>query len=134
MYIFKILLKIILLLSMAYVIGTERAHAGKVIGFRSTAILLLGSFLYTHIALQVGGDVTRIIAQVITGISFVGAGIIFKKDDKDIHNLTTAILVWTLSSVGIMVGLSMIVEAIVITLIILAVLAYKPTTNDNNGS
>lgn len=128
------MLKILLLLVLAYMIGTERAHAGKVIGFRSTAILLLGSFMYTHIALQVGGDVTRIIAQVITGISFVGAGIIFKKDDKDIHNLTTAILVWTLSSVGILVGLSLYVEAIVISLILLAVLAYKPKESDSHSS
>lgn len=128
------MLKILLLLVLAYMIGTERAHAGKVIGFRSTAILLLGSFMYTHIALQVGGDVTRIIAQVITGISFVGAGIIFKKDDKDIHNLTTAILVWTLSSVGILVGLAMWGEAIVISLILLAVLAYKPKDSDSHSS
>lgn len=128
------MLKILLLLVLAYMIGTERAHAGKVIGFRSTAILLLGSFMYTHIALQVGGDVTRIIAQVITGISFVGAGIIFKKDDKDIHNLTTAILVWTLSSVGILVGLAMWKEAIVISLILLAVLAYKPKDSDSHSS
>lgn len=128
------MLKILLLLVLAYMIGTERAHAGKVIGFRSTAILLLGSFMYTHIALQVGGDVTRIIAQVITGISFVGAGIIFKKDDKDIHNLTTAILVWTLSSVGILVGLSLYGEAIVISLILLAVLAYKPKDSDSHSS
>lgn len=128
------MLKILLLLVLAYMIGTERAHAGKVIGFRSTAILLLGSFMYTHIALQVGGDVTRIIAQVITGISFVGAGIIFKKDDKDIHNLTTAILVWTLSSVGILVGLSLYGEAIVISLILLAVLAYKPKESDSHSS
>lgn len=128
------MLKILLLLVLAYMIGTERAHAGKVIGFRSTAILLLGSFMYTHIALQVGGDVTRIIAQVITGISFVGAGIIFKKDDKDIHNLTTAILVWTLSSVGILIGLAMWKEAIVISLILLAVLAYKPKDSDSHSS
>lgn len=128
------MLKILLLLVLAYMIGTERAHAGKVIGFRSTAILLLGSFMYTHIALQVGGDVTRIIAQVITGISFVGAGIIFKKDDKDIHNLTTAILVWTLSSVGILVGLSLYGEAIVISLVLLAVLAYKPKDSDSHSS
>lgn len=128
------MLKILLLLVLAYMIGTERAHAGKVIGFRSTAILLLGSFMYTHIALQVGGDVTRIIAQVITGISFVGAGIIFKKDDKDIHNLTTAILVWTLSSVGILVGLAMWGEAIVISLVLLAVLAYKPKDSDSHSS
>ncbi len=58
----------------------------------------------------------------MTGVGFIGAGIIFKKGEKDIINLTTAILVWTVAALGVLVGLGLRVEAIVATLVVFLVL------------
>ena len=128
------LAKILLVLSIAYIIGTERAREGKVIGFRSTAILIFGAFMYTTLALRVGGDVTRIIGQIMTGIGFLGAGVIFKSDQKDIHNITTSILIWVLPVIGMLIGLSCIFEAIVGALVLLLLLIYRPSSHVDNSS
>ena len=55
-------------------------------------------------------------------MALLGAGIIFKKGEKDIINLTTAILVWTVAALGVLVGLGLRVEAIVATLVVFLVL------------
>ncbi|GAB4243240.1 MAG: hypothetical protein Kow0027_02190 [Saprospiraceae bacterium] len=56
------------------------------------------------------GDVTRIIGQIVTGVGFIGGGIIFKKG-ADVHGLTTAATVWCSSAIGSMAGAGMITEA-----------------------
>ena len=91
-------------------------------GERSTIILIVGSYLFTYASLRCGVDHSRVIAQIVTGVGFIGAGIIFKKGEKDIINLTTAILVWTVAALGVLVGLGLRVEAIVATLVVFLVL------------
>ncbi|MBQ5518083.1 MAG: MgtC/SapB family protein, partial [Bacteroidales bacterium] len=88
----------------------------------STIILIVGSYLFTYASLRCGVDHSRVIAQIVTGVGFIGAGIIFKKGEKDIINLTTAILVWTVAALGVLVGLGLRVEAIVATLVVFLVL------------
>lgn len=81
--------------------------------------------MYTHVSTLIGGDPARIIAQIVTGVGFIGAGMIFKHDYRSIYNLTTAILVWTLSAVGVLLGLNFRLEAIVTALIIFFILSFK---------
>jgi putative Mg2+ transporter-C (MgtC) family protein len=107
------------------VIALALIVTGVVIGFRSISLILLGSFMYTHISTLIGGDPARIIAQIVTGVGFIGAGMIFKHDSRSIFNLTTAILVWTLSAVGVLLGLNYRLEAIVTALIIFFILSFK---------
>jgi putative Mg2+ transporter-C (MgtC) family protein len=109
---------------IAGVIGNERANSGKAIGFRSIALVMLGAYVFTYLSTGENGVLDyHVIAQIVTGISFVGAGLIFK--DNDVHNLTTAILVWTMASVGVLMGLDKIIEAIVISVLIFLILSYK---------
>ena len=107
---------------IGWVVGHERHEAGKTMGERSTIILIVGSYLFTYASLRCGVDHSRVIAQIVTGVGFIGAGIIFKKGEKDIINLTTAILVWTVAALGVLVGLGLRVEAIVATLVVFLVL------------
>ena len=65
------------------------------------------------------------IAQIVTGVGFIGAGIIFKKGEKDIINLTTAILVWTIAALGVLVGIGLRVEAILAALVVYLVLRIR---------
>ena len=113
---------LLLVVLIGWVVGHERHEAGKTMGERSTIILIVGSYLFTYASLRCGVDHSRVIAQIVTGVGFIGAGIIFKKGEKDIINLTTAILVWTVAALGVLVGLGLRVEAIVATLVVFLVL------------
>lgn len=117
-------INLIILLIIAWVIGEQRANCGKAIGFRSLALLMLGAYTFTYLSCNSFGVIDyHVIAQIVTGISFVGAGLIFK--DKSVHNLTTAILVWTMASVSVLLGLNKIIEAIILSLIIWGILSFK---------
>lgn len=118
------IINLIILLIIAWFIGEQRANCGKAIGFRSLALLMLGAYAFTYLSCGSVGIIDyHVIAQIVTGISFVGAGLIFK--DKSVHNLTTAILVWTMASIAVLLGLSKIIEAIVLSIIIWIVLSFK---------
>jgi putative Mg2+ transporter-C (MgtC) family protein len=86
-------------------------------------VLVLISILITA---KTNGDVTRIIGQVVTGIGFLCAGIIFK-EGLSIHGLTTAITVWCCSAVGCLAAAGYFEETLIATLFIIAVnLILKP--------
>ena len=113
-----------LLLLIGVLIGYERQKTHGIVGVRSITLVLLGSFIFTYISTFVGGDPSRIIAQVVSGTGFIGAGLIFKRDADSINNVTTAILIWCLSALGCLIGLSYRLESIAIAFIILLILKY----------
>ena len=106
-------------------IGYERQHGSKVIGIRTCILILLGSFLFTHISTLSGGDPARITAQIVTGVGFIGAGIIFKNGTSEIIHLTTAVLVWVLAALGSLIALAQWLEVVIITIVIYLVLKIK---------
>lgn len=119
------LINLLILLIVGYILGSERA-SHNLIGIRTVTLILLGAFVFTYISSRVGGDPARIVAQVVTGTGFIGAGIIFKDGIQNVHNLTTAVLVWVLAALGCLISLSMRIESLVITIIIYVVLKiYK---------
>ena len=120
----EFLIKIGILFVIGWIFGNDRKNRG-LIGIRTITLVLFGSFMFTHIAGTIAGDSTRIIGQIVTGISFLCSGLIFKSDSKEIHNLTTAILVWCLAAIGCMVELWLLKEVIVLVTIILFVLHIK---------
>ena len=119
------LINLLILLIVGYILGSERA-SHNLIGIRTVTLILLGAFVFTYISSRVGGDPARIVAQVVTGTGFIGAGIIFKDGIQNVHNLTTAVLVWVLAALGCLISLSMRIESLVLTIIIYVVLRiYK---------
>ena len=118
------IINLVILLIIAWIIGEQRANCGKAIGFRSLALLMLGAYTFTYLSCSSSKVIDyHVIAQIVTGISFVGAGLIFK--DKSVHNLTTAILVWTMASIAVLLGLNKIIEAIILSLVIWGILLFK---------
>lgn len=101
-------------LVLGAVIGLERQLRQKSAGLRTNILVSMGAALYVLISLKMTaggeGDVTRIIGQIVTGVGFIGGGIIFKKG-ADVHGLTTAATVWCSSAIGSMAGAGMITEA-----------------------
>ena len=92
------------------VFGFERAIRQKVASLRTFSIICTGSCLFAILSVEVAGhsttgpyDVTRIAAGIVTGIGFVGGGVIFKTHDK-IAGITTAAMIWMASAVGMSIG------------------------------
>lgn len=104
-------------------IGFERQWQHKSAGLRTNALVAIGSALYVLLSIQLtisDGDVTRIIGQVVTGIGFLGAGIIFK-EGINVHGLTTAATVWCSSAIGCLAAAGYFLETLVATITILAI-------------
>ena len=110
LYLGKVILRLALAVVMGGIIGTERAKHGQSAGLRTHLLVCLGSALTALISVYLyevegsSGDMTRISAQVISGIGFLGAGMIMIKHNNMIKGLTTAAGVWTTSIIGIALG------------------------------
>lgn len=113
--------KIGMAIILGYLIGIERELQGKVVGTRTVTLIAIGATLYVLMSPSIfGGDNSRIIAQVVSGIGFLGAGIIFKDGDT-VKGLTTAATVWCAAAVGGLCGFGMFAEAIIGTLAIVVI-------------
>lgn len=116
---------LVILILCGFILGYERQKTNKVIGIRSVILLMLGSFIFTYISTRIGGDPSRVAAQIASGVGFIGAGIIWKDKSTNIANLTTAILIWVIAALGSMIAIELLMEAIVITGIIYIVLKFN---------
>lgn len=116
-----LIIKIGLAMLLGYLIGLERELHGKVVGTRTISLIAIGSALYVLMSpSMVNGDNSRIIAQVVSGIGFLGAGIIFKHGDT-VKGLTTAATVWCAAAIGCLCGYGMYIEAIVGTIAVMII-------------
>jgi putative Mg2+ transporter-C (MgtC) family protein len=106
-------------------IGLERELKGKSAGLRTNILICLGSTVFTMISKNMAANqpdsVTRIAAQIVTGIGFLGAGAIIQ-DRGGVHGLTTAATIWVVASIGMACGAGFYNLAIISTLIALLVL------------
>ncbi len=106
---------------LSFFIGIERQYRHRSVGLRTTILVAIGSYLFVSFSVLLNGyniDVTRIAAQIVTGIGFLGAGVILK-DGVKIRGLTTAATLWCTASIGVLCASGFILEAISGTVIIL---------------
>jgi putative Mg2+ transporter-C (MgtC) family protein len=99
------------------VIGFERQFRQKDAGLRTNALVALGAAAYVLLSLRltdVDGDVTRIIGQVVTGVGFLGGGVIFKSG-LNVHGLSSAGTIWCSSAIGCIAAAGMFEEALICT-------------------
>ena len=98
---------------LGVVIGLERQYRRKIAGIRTVTLVSLGAFLFVSISqMTAPSDVTRIAAQVVSGIGFLGAGVILR-DGPNIRGLNTAATLWCGAAVGTLTALGLIIEAII---------------------
>lgn len=105
------------------IIGWDRELNNKVAGIRTHVLVCVGACLFTTTAFIItknNVDPTRVIGQIITGIGFLGGGVIFKNDDK-IVGVTSAAFIWFIASVGVLIGMGYLFSTILITVGLLAV-------------
>ncbi|MBI5158811.1 MgtC/SapB family protein [Candidatus Micrarchaeota archaeon] len=121
-----VLVKLLAATLFGAIVGLDRRV--KDAGPRTCALICLGATLFTVISVDVASkpdsDPGRVIAQIVTGIGFIGAGVIWR-EKGGVHGLTTAATIWAVAGVGVIVGLGMWETALYTTSIIFAVLALK---------
>ena len=107
-------------------IGSERARHGRAAGMRTHILVCLGACMTSMTSIfaadmyGIGGDSFRIPAQVVSGIGFLGAGMIILKNNNTITGLTTAAGVWTTATIGIALGYGYYAGAVTVTALFLS--------------
>src|SRR5688572_13872447 len=123
----EINLETALQLLISFVIGTaiglEREYRSKAAGLRTMIMICFGSTIFTEISLGIGGESPdRIASNIITGIGFLGAGVIFK-DGLSINGITTATTIWIAAALGMAVGAGEYFIALIGSVVVLIVLS-----------
>ncbi len=115
-------------------IGLEREIRGYPAGVRTIALVALGSALFTDASqlfssngTSVVLDPSRVAAQIVSGIGFLGAGVILR-EGYTVRGITTAATIWSAAAIGMAVGLKLYVVAILGAILIFAVLEARPLT------
>jgi putative Mg2+ transporter-C (MgtC) family protein len=104
------------------VIGLEREFRSKPAGFRTMILISVGACLYTILSKEtLNGSADRIASNIVTGIGFIGAGVIFK-EGISVNGLTTAALIWLTAALGMAIGYHNYPVAIVVTIIVVIAL------------
>jgi putative Mg2+ transporter-C (MgtC) family protein len=97
-------IKLMLALVIGFLIGLERESRGKDAGISTHALVIMGAMLFTYLSGIVDPlSTSRISAQIVTGIGFLGAGLIIK-DGASVRNLTTAAGLWFAAAIGMAIG------------------------------
>jgi putative Mg2+ transporter-C (MgtC) family protein len=106
------------------VIGVERQLRGKAAGIRTSILICLGTSIFVSLGASLGADQAdprRVLAQVVSGIGFVGGGVILAREGL-IIGVTSAAVIWVLAALGALIGLGHLLATIVLTLATLGIL------------
>ena len=117
------LLRLLTCFLLSFLLGIERQYRRRFLGLRTMILVSVGSFLFVSFSFLLVGyqaDASRIAAQVVAGIGFLGAGVIIK-DNKNskVRGLTTAATLWCDASIGVLCAGGFLQEAIVASLVVL---------------
>ncbi|MBB4827021.1 putative Mg2+ transporter-C (MgtC) family protein [Sporosarcina luteola] len=141
----EVLIKLVLALGLSLIIGVEREIKKKPIGLKTSAVISTFSCLLTIVSMEaaylvppradinVQMDPLRLAAQIVSGIGFLGAGAILRRDNDNITGLTTAAMIWGAASIGIAVGAGFYIEAAVAVLCVLFVIEIVAPALDKYG-
>lgn len=109
-------------------IGWERQKTGHEAGIRTFGLISLGSCAFGLISIHAGGaEITRISAQIVTGIGFICAGVIFREQDGMLKGVTTAATLWCSATLGLALAYNLYVISMSTFVIILLFLSLKKT-------
>lgn len=124
---YNILVKLILAIFLAGLVGWQREKTKTPAGLRTHMLVALGATVFTIIAYELrlnSIDTTRITAGIVTGIGFLGAGTIIHQSDS-VRGLSTAASIWTVAAVGMAVGYEMYFLAVVGAILTLLILLLE---------
>ncbi len=110
---------------LGFMVGWEREAHGHEAGVRTFAIVTMGGSVVTTLCLQTFNPPDRIIANILTGVGFLGAGIIIHADSDKVRGLTSAAGLWTMTGVSIIVGTGRYLDGAVLTAFVLLILWWQ---------
>ena len=138
----KFLIGIGISIFAGFLVGIERETKNKPTGIGTITLVVAGAMVFTHLSNIVDPNSTsRIAAQIVTGIGFLGAGIIIKgSESTKIKNVTTAATVWFAAAIGMVIGYGFYLIAIILVILAVTVpriphitdLSFYKNKNDNN--
>lgn len=105
-------------------IGFERQVRGKPVGIRTASLITLGTYVFMATASSFNPetyDPTRVLGQIITGIGFLGAGVMLARDGA-VVGVTSAATIWVLAAIGVMIGTDNLIAGIKISLLVVGIL------------
>ena len=117
-------LRVLLAAALGAFIGIERELRGYPAGVRTMALVALGSALFTEISLTLGTE-DRIASGIVTGIGFLGAGVIFR-EGYTIKGITTAATIWSAAAIGMAVARTLYLAAVLGAVLIFLLLEARP--------
>ncbi|GEP91183.1 putative Mg2+ transporter-C (MgtC) family protein [Chitinophaga terrae (ex Kim and Jung 2007)] len=122
------LLKVLIALVMGALLGIEREYKRKAAGMRTMTLICMSSAVFTILSAKLGfpGSPDRVASNILTGVGFIGAGVIFK-NDYTIDGITTAASIWIAAAIGMAIGMSnyfLAATALAGSLIVLVILEY----------
>lgn len=120
-----VILRLLVSLIIGAAIGLEREYWTKAAGFRTMIMICLGSTLFTIVSIKLGGDQRghHIASNIVTGIGFLGGGVIFK-DGLTVTGITTATTIWITAALGMVIGSGDFITAGIGGVIVLVVLSF----------
>jgi putative Mg2+ transporter-C (MgtC) family protein len=135
------IIKLLVALAIGGMIGIERELRDKAAGFRTLMFICAGSALFTIFSIRlaempgsgVGADPTRIAAQIVSGIGFLGAGVIIR-EHGEVRGLTTAATIWVVAALGMGVGGGQYLFSVLAALIIWLILWFFPSLEGMMGT
>lgn len=106
------------------IVGLERQIRGKPAGVRTSILICMSTAVFIHLgagATSLVADPTRVLGQVVTGVGFLGAGVILTREGA-VSGVTTAAVIWVLAATGAAIGLGSYLGAVTLALVTVAVL------------
>lgn len=116
--------KIAAAICCGFIVGLERQLLGKPVGIRTSALIVLGTYMFIAASNSLNNDVTdtsRIIGQIVTGVGFLGAGVMLAKDGI-VVGVTSAATIWLLAAIGVAIDIAGELSAIKLSVLVVGIL------------
>jgi putative Mg2+ transporter-C (MgtC) family protein len=128
---FEMLTRLLLACLWGGLVGLEREYRGKAAGFRTTILISLGSCFFTMMSMVIGSPESsdRIASNIVTGLGFLSAGVIFRADNH-VNGITTAATIWAVAAVGMGIGAGYYTSSAFAGTLILVILILLPKIQD----
>lgn len=110
---------------LGFIVGWEREAHGHAAGIRTIALITMSGAILSGIAVVAFPVADRLIANILTGVGFLGAGMILRGQDSQVRGLTTAAAIWTMTSVSIVIGVGHYLLGIALTGLVLVLLWWQ---------
>jgi putative Mg2+ transporter-C (MgtC) family protein len=128
---YEILLRFLLAALWGGIVGAERQYRSKSAGFRTMIMISIGACFFTMMSMLIGDPANhdRIASNIVTGIGFLGAGVIFRGENR-INGITTAATIWAVAAVGMGIGSGYYFASSCASILVFLILAVLPIMED----